>query len=180
MRTRLLPAICAAALIGTSACLAQEAEESEFVMALMTTVNHLSIRFGREACGFVLQDEDGRFSSSKVQWGTVDGCAPLLADDDPDPLSSWHTHGSYAPEYDNEVPSVDDVLGDLEEGTTGWVGTPGGRLWYIAAQEGALWETCGVGCLPHDPTATDALRAPVPSSMSFYDLYYRFEDAGKS
>lgn len=153
---------------------AQSAEETEFVMGLMESMNALSIRFDREVCGYVLRDRDGTYSSTKVSWGGHASCASLPLEDGVEVVSSWHTHAAYSPNYDNEVPSIQDVEGDIRFGVNGWVGTPGGRLWFVESGIETIRVVCGLGCLPTDPNATDRLHDPIPPSMTLNQLYNRF------
>ena len=153
---------------------AQTADELAYVTGLFASMNALSIRFDREVCGFVLRDPDGTYRSTKVSWGGHASCASLPLAPGVEVVSSWHTHAAYARTYDNEVPSIQDVEGDISFGVSGWVGTPGGRLWHIDSARETLRLVCGPGCLPTDANATDAFHAEVPQSMTLGDLYDRF------
>lgn len=153
---------------------AQDAAEQAFVTGLMESMNALSIRLNREVCGFILQDADGTYRSTKVSWGGFATCASLPLEPGARVVSSWHTHAAYDRNYDNEVPSIQDVEGDIAFGVNGWVGTPGGRLWFVESATETLRVACDVDCLPADPNATDQFNALVPPSMSLDELYQRF------
>jgi hypothetical protein len=153
---------------------AQSAEETEFVMGLMQSMNALSVRFNREVCGFVLQLPDGSYDSTKVSWGGHASCASLPLTPGARPVSSWHTHAAWGEGYDGEVPSIQDVEGDMNFGVNGWVATPGGRLWFVDGQTGFMRQVCGRDCLPVDPNFFPEEHGPVQGSYSLDGLYQRF------
>jgi hypothetical protein len=167
-------ALATATALSPMTAQAQDAEELEFVIGLMESMNALSVRFDREVCGFILQDRDGAYRSTKVSWGGHASCASLPLAPGTRVVSSWHTHAAYSPNYDNEVPSIQDVEGDISFEVNGWVGTPGGRLWFVESATETLRVACDTGCLPTDPEATDALHDPIPASMTLNELYGRF------
>jgi hypothetical protein len=107
---------------------AQSGHEAAFILGLMESMNALSVRFNREVCGYILRHPNGAYSSTKASWGGHASCASLPIEDGMEVVSSWHTHAAWAPDYDGEVPSIQDVEGDMQLGVNGWVGTPGGRL----------------------------------------------------
>jgi hypothetical protein len=153
---------------------AQSAEESAFVIALMRGMNQLSVRFDREVCGYILRDATGVYSSTKVSWGGAASCASLPLGPGVPVVSSWHTHAAWAEGYDGEVPSIQDVEGDMRMGMNGWVATPGGRLWFVEGRTGQLRQVCGRGCLPVDPGFVPEEHGPVPEALSIDGLYGRF------
>jgi hypothetical protein len=174
-----LPRLAAAALGAVLLLLpvqapAQSAQETAYVMGLMESMNALSVRFNREVCGYILRHPNGAYSSTKVSWGGHASCASLPIMDGMDVVSSWHTHAAWAQEYDNEVPSIQDVEGDMRLGVNGWVGTPGGRLWFIDGTSGFMRQVCGIGCLPDDPNAIEGSQGPVGDSYTLDALYARF------
>ena len=172
-----LTAFALAALLSVatpSPATAQSAEETAFVLALLRGMNQLSVRFNREVCGFVLRDADGSYSSTKVSWGGAASCASLPLQPGLTTVSSWHTHAAWAEGYDGEVPSIQDVEGDMSMGINGWVSTPGGRLWFVDGRSGALRQVCGRGCLPVDPGFVPEEHGPVPDALSLDGLYARF------
>ncbi|NKX43134.1 DUF4329 domain-containing protein [Roseicyclus persicicus] len=173
--TRLLAAALAAlALALPGPAPAQSAQETAYVMGLMESMNALSVRFNREVCGYILRHPNGAYSSTKVSWGGHASCASLPVTDGMDVVSSWHTHAAWAEEYDNEVPSIQDVEGDMRMGVNGWVGTPGGRLWFVDGRTGFMRQVCGPGCLPEDPNSVEGSQGPVGESYSLDALYARF------
>lgn len=166
-------ALCLALGLATPAA-AQSAAETAYVLALMRGMNQLSVRFDREVCGFVLRDAEGRYASTKVSWGGHASCASLPLGPGVVAVSSWHTHAAFAQDYDGEVPSIQDVEGDMAMGVNGWVATPGGRLWFVDGRTGDLRQVCGRGCLPSDPGFVPEIYGAVPEDFSLDRLYARF------
>lgn len=162
-----------AATFPTSA-VAQDTREAEFVAALMVSMNQLSVRFNREVCGFVLQDAQGDYTSTKVSWGGEASCASLPLEPGMRAVSSWHTHAAWGLGYDGEVPSIQDVEGDMRFGVNGWVATPGGRLWFVDGTTGTIVQYCGRGCLPEDPNFFPEEHGPVAETYTLDGLYARF------
>jgi len=167
-------ALCALLAFAPLPSLAQSAKETEFVTALMHSMNALSVRFNREVCGFVLRHADGTYSSTKVSWGGEASCASLPLEPGVVAVSSWHTHAAWGRGYDGEVPSIQDVEGDMRFGVNGWVGTPGGRLWFVNGETGHMRQICGRGCLPEDPNFFPEEHGPVAESYTLQGLYARF------
>jgi hypothetical protein len=175
MRNLITVALCTLVWLTTPLpTAAQSADETAFVTALMRAMNQLSVRFNREVCGFVLRDADGTYSSTKVSWGGAASCASLPLGTGVAPVASWHTHAAWARGYDGEMPSIQDVEGDMAMGVNGWVGTPGGRLWFVDGRTGAIEQVCGRGCLPVDPGFVPKEHGPVPQALSLDGLYARF------
>lgn len=153
---------------------AQSAQETAFVLGLMESMNALSVRFNREVCGYVLRHPNGAYSSTKVSWGGHASCASLPVVPGMDVVSSWHTHAAWGRGYDGEVPSIQDVEGDMRMGVNGWVGTPGGRLWHVDGRTGSMRQVCGRGCLPEDPNFFPEEHGPVGETYTLDGLYARF------
>jgi len=159
MRPGLGRGLCLAALIcgaGAPAAAqgrAQVADDIDrFVLAHFDRIQPPSIRENREYCGLVGFDADGLLAVTPARPGTVDSCDPGAAPPGFEVIASYHTHGGYTPDADSEVPSVDDLLGDLEDGIDGYVATPGGRVWLNLSEEELTFQLCGRGCVPADPT----------------------------
>jgi hypothetical protein len=167
-------AMMAALVLSPIRATAQSAQETAFVMGLMESMNTLSIRFNREVCGYVLRHPNGAYSSTKVSWGGQASCASLPVVDGMEVASSWHTHAAWDPAYDGEVPSIQDVEGDMRMGVNGWVGTPGGRLWFVDGQTGSMRQVCGRGCLPVDENFGTEDFGPVGENYTLDSLYARF------
>jgi len=173
--SRLISATFAVALALTPIqATAQSQQETNFVLGLMESMNALSVRFNREVCGYVLRHPNGAYSSTKVSWGAQASCASLPILEGMEVVSSWHTHAAWDPSYDGEVPSIQDVEGDMRMGVNGWVGTPGGRLWFVEGQSGTIRQVCGRGCLPIDEDFGDEDFGPVGETYTLDGLYARF------
>lgn len=166
--------VATATLLTTSAAQAQDARELAYVRGLMESMNQLSVRFNREVCGFILQDADGNFTSTKVSWGGEASCASLPLEAGQRAVSSWHTHAAWGLGYDGEVPSIQDIEGDMRFGVNGWVATPGGRLWYVNGTTGTMVQACGRDCLPMDPNFYPEEHGPVSETYTLDGLYTRF------
>lgn len=111
----------------------------------------LSIENDLEYCGYFGVDATGKLTVSKTTSGRRESCLAQLPPDDFDILASFHTHGAYSANLDSEVPSVDDLLGDFEEGIDGYIATPGGRIWLNLVDEEVSILLCGLSCIRPDP-----------------------------
>lgn len=169
-----LASLATAVSLFAAPAVAQDARETEFVMGLMASMNQLSVRFNREVCGFILQDAAGTYTTTKVSWGGEASCASLPLEQGMRAVSSWHTHAAWDVAYDGEVPSIQDVEGDMGFGVNGWVGTPGGRLWFVDGTTGTMRQVCGRDCLPSDPAFLQEDFGPVAEVYSLDGLYQRF------
>lgn len=152
---RLLCLAVAAAFMGS---LAQAQSRGEltgtlnlFAVAHLDEVQRLSIRDGVEYCGLFGYDSSGKLAATPARRGERDGCEPALEPEGFEVIASYHTHGAYALDADTEVPSVEDLLADFEEGIDGYIATPGGRIWLNLAEERRSFQLCGKGCVQADP-----------------------------
>lgn len=122
-----------------------------FAAAHFDRIQPKSIADGVEYCGLFGYDAEGRLAATPAVRGTADSCQP---EEEPDRfvvLASWHTHGAYDRDADTEVPSLDDLISDIEEGIDGFIATPGGRLWFNYAEGRRSVLLCGAGCVKADP-----------------------------
>ncbi|KMW58716.1 hypothetical protein AIOL_003695 [Candidatus Rhodobacter oscarellae] len=71
------------------------------------------------------------------------------------------------------MPSVSDVLADMEEGLDGYLSTPGGRFWFIDGQTGVSRQLCGLGCLPQDPDFAPGLHGTISKRYTLGQLEAR-------
>ena len=140
-----------------------------FAAAVLDTLQVRSIAENVEYCGCFGIDATGRLAATKAVRGSEDSCLPDVPPAGFEALASYHTHGAYSLESDSEVPSVDDMLSDLEEGVDGYVATPGGRLWLNIFDEELAVQLCGPGCVTADPNYRPC-RAYLP------DLEYTLDD----
>lgn len=156
---------------------AQDPQVAALAREVLSQLQERSIKAGREYCGMIGRTVNGDLVLGKVRKGRAGSCMPPR-----DPVgffavASFHTHGAYDPDYDNEVPSVNDVLSDMDEGTDGYVSTPGGRLWHVDRHTGRAVQLCGEGCLPMDPHHEPDPDLPVLRSYTLPALKAR-EDRG--
>lgn len=151
MRPSPLAALLATSLLFATSAPAQDKAEVDLSRAVLATAQPASFTSNREYCGTIGADANGRLLVSQPRQGRRDSCQPRDHPNAVEVFASYHTHGSFDPDADSEVPSVSDVLGDMDEGLDGYVATPGGRLWFIDGQTGVVRQLCGTGCLPSDP-----------------------------
>lgn len=151
--------------------LPQTPAEVAFVSRLFNDIQGLSIAQDREYCGLLGVDETGAYVATEPRRGRTATCLP------PDPafadftvLASYHTHGSFNTEYLNEIPSFDDMRTDIEDGTDGYIATPGGRLWYVDARARIARQICGLNCLIPDPDHREDPDFPVRPTYTLDDL----------
>ncbi|MEM9501876.1 MAG: DUF4329 domain-containing protein [Pseudomonadota bacterium] len=128
----------------------QDAIQS-FAKAQLDRLQSRSFSESVEYCGFIWEDGDGNLDTSPVFRGEEATCGyefqwPLGVK----PVAGYHTHGGYDPRFDDEVPSITDMEGDIKSRIDGYVSTPGGRLWRIDWQEETAHQICGEGCLSQD------------------------------
>ena len=105
-------------------------ELDEFAREYLADVQEISIEAGVEYCGWFGYDGDGDLAATEALPGDADSCDMGEEPDDWIVIASYHTHGSYSPDADSEVPSIDDLAGDIDGQTYGYISTPGGRLWF--------------------------------------------------
>lgn len=168
-------ALVLVALVSGLSAQAQTAEEIAFAKAHLDQVQEASLRRNREFCGLYAYDRNGKLVATPARRGRKASCRPRNPDPDLDVFASYHTHGAYDAAYENEVPSVDDVEGDMEEDTYGFIATPGGRLWFIDKDTGVSRQLCGIGCLLSDPDFEEDRMYPVKDSYTLDDLIERHD-----
>lgn len=147
---------------------AQTRNEVAYMSRFFSEIQPTSFSTRRELCGLLGVDAAGNFVATQPVVGRASSCLP------PNPgsvgftvLASYHTHGAWHPQYLTEVPSFSDIRTDIEDGTDGYLATPGGRLWYIDARAKLARQICGEGCLPKDPGYR---RDPTYSIQQTYTL----------
>ncbi|MBE1283589.1 MAG: DUF4329 domain-containing protein [Rhodobacteraceae bacterium] len=117
----------------------------------LTPIQQLSFATGYEYCGYLGHDAQKRIQFTDMQRGKNDSCTPIVTDAALHLVASLHTHGAYDRDVPAEFPTVRDMRSDASEGVNGYIGTPGGRLWYIDSKAMVAVQLCGLGCLPQDP-----------------------------
>ena len=172
------PLVIALVLTGLSGlpAQAQDAVETELTKQLFEQIQPESFRRDAELCGFIGYDGQGVLRASKPSLGGRDTCETEAPDYMQRVVSSYHTHGSYSPDYYNEIPSDIDVAGDFKLGIGGWVATPGGRLWYVDTQANRVVQVCGLDCLPSDPKFVEGSDGVILESYTFKQLYSKLSN----
>jgi len=144
-------------ILGVALCLAApaHAQDADLVSAAKTTlagIQNNSFNANREYCGMIGRNSAGQIVITRPRKGRRDSCLPRpFRTNDVEVLASYHTHGSHDPGADAEVPSLDDLRADTDEGVIGFVATPGGRFWKTDPDTNSVSLICNVGCLPKDP-----------------------------
>lgn len=162
-------------LSGTGLSAGPLEQEMALAKQILTELQEQSIRDNREYCGLIGRDLQGRLVVTEAVRGSRARCRY------PDPpsgtvlVASYHTHGAFLSDYDNEVPSAIDVQTEMMSGTRGYIATPGGRFWMIDGPTGTARLICDAKCLPWDPRYRSWIAGTVKSRYSYYDLVRRQE-----
>jgi hypothetical protein len=167
-------AAIAVLLAGAPGAVAQEASEMAAARAILMELQPRSFAENREYCGYIGILPDGRHMATEVTRGRRDSC--LSRGDESrflEVTASFHTHAAFEWDADSEVPSVEDVLGDMEEGVDGYVATPGGRFWFIDGARGVARQICGLGCLGQDPDFVEGAAGPIAMQYTLEQLRAR-------
>jgi hypothetical protein len=176
MKIRILAAVIAA--LPALPVAAQPAQELAVARAILMELQPRSFAENREYCGYIGILPDGTYMPTDVTRGRRDSC--LSRGDESrfvEITASFHTHAAYEYEADSEVPSPDDILGDMQEGIDGYVATPGGRLWYIDGARGTATQICGLGCMGQDPDFVPGVAGPIAQRYTLDQIETRI-DAG--
>lgn len=174
MIRRAVLAAAAALLVGPGVARAQDAAEMAAARAVLLQLQPRSFAENREYCGYIGRMPDGRLTATEVTRGDTWGCLSR-ADESRfvQIVASFHTHAAFDRAADSEVPSTDDVRGDMAEGVNGYVATPGGRLWYIDGRRGVATQVCGLGCMGQDPNFIAGDAGPIAQSYTLQQLQAR-------
>ncbi len=160
--------------LGAGAVQAQEAAELAAARAVLLQLQPRSFAENLEYCGYIGRMPGGQLAATEVTRGDAWGC--LSRGDESrfaEVVASFHTHAAFDRAADSEVPSSDDMRGDMEEGVNGYVATPGGRLWYIDGARGVASQVCGLGCIGQDPGFIPGDSGPIAQSYTLGDLIAR-------
>ncbi|MEJ6398696.1 DUF4329 domain-containing protein [Yoonia sp. 208BN28-4] len=122
-----------------------------FARNFLNSIQARSFRERRELCGYFVQLPNGQITATPPVPGNFASCEQLAPQPGQGIFASYHTHGAYGPQYDNEVPSTTDLLSDFEFGIDGYVSTPGGRIWRVENDTREAIQVCGQGCVAVDP-----------------------------
>ncbi len=149
---------------------AQNVAEIEFAKKTLNAIQAQSIEENREYCGYIGLSADGNFIATPPKKGRKASCFVKTIPDDITILASYHTHGGYSYDHDSELPSPDDIKADSEEGTDGYISTPGGRVWFTNTETGMATLLCGEACVISDPDYKADPTLPIKSSYQFSEL----------
>ena len=159
-----------------STTFAQDATEVAFVKSVLNKAQSLSIKAGREYCGYIGIAPNGTLKATKPKRGRLDSCRPREPSENIELIASYHTHASFDIDADSEVPSSNDVLADMDEELDGYVATPGGRLWFIDGQRGVAKQICGRKCLLSDKAFQADIFEPIKKRYTVEQLERREQD----
>lgn len=151
-----------------------DADLIDYAQTVLTSLQSQSFEQGREYCGVIYRDSDRRLQHTDPIKGESSTCTFEYTDDWTDmPRASFHTHGKFDPNYDSEIPSLDDLDGDISDKVLGFVSTPGGRFWMIDWNTEMAEMICGEGCLPQDPNYRSCPGDPEGDIYSLAELRSR-------
>lgn len=152
---------------------AQTDDIDVFAKQILDSLQPVSIAESREYCGYIYKTEEGGLAATPINRGGEDFCdLPEPADST---LASFHTHGGFSDRYDNEVPSVDDVLGDFDAMIDGYIGTPAGRVWLVDYDAQIARQLCSTACITSDPNDDPEDAGFIPQTFTLEELRERFE-----
>lgn len=144
-----------------------------FARDYLNTLQARSFAGQREYCGYFFIDRAGFLQATPPRAGSFAGCDMPAPRRGEGIVASYHTHGSYDPRYDNEVPSTIDLVSDFEFGIDGYVSTPGGRVWLVDFQTRSTRQICGLRCVMPDPNFRPQNESAVRASYTLPDLQRR-------
>lgn len=125
--------------------------ELDFIKEIFDEIQPWSMEINAEICGYIGYNRLGVLVHTRHSVGEEATCSLPNWPRKMVVIASYHTHSTYSPEYDSEVPSSTDLRSDEASGIDGYVATPGGRLWFVDSDTMTTGQICGVGCLYQDP-----------------------------
>lgn len=175
MQRAILPIVFVAVSSTVQAQAVSFEEESALAKSVLASIQPTSIAENVEYCGIIGLNHAGNLVASQPTRGEEGSCLS----DEPSNIvvetASYHTHGGYSADYVNEVPSVDDIEGDMADGVDGYIATPGGRLWYNDTEAEEIFQICGLGCLPSDPLFIQGSDGAIYNSYSYSELIQKLD-----
>lgn len=138
----------------------QSNAEIAFAKSVLDGLQGRSFEINREFCGYIGVNSQGQFEASEPTKGRKGSCRAAEPDADLDILASYHTHGGYSEGHDSEVPSLDDLRADVQEGVDGYISTPGGRVWFNDAKSQISRQLCGLKCINADADFSEDYDVP--------------------
>ena len=187
--TQIIYALCAIAFVviiaraysnvkgpdALQAVLPQE-EVQSFAKEQLNAVQTRSFSENIELCGIIFEDDEAQLGMGRRTGGDEASC-DLIYYDEPGmvPVASFHTHGAYGPQYDSEVPSIQDIKSDMASGIDGYIATPGGRFWHVDHKTGLARMVCGEGCMLQDPGYRSCSSDRIEETYTIQTLQERFQ-----
>ena len=175
-----LLAVLLVAFLAASAAAQQRGDLTDdvdrYAAAIFDRIQPRSIADDREFCGYIGVNGTGKLAATGPKRGRRDSCEPDEPPEDFKILASYHTHGAYTQEADTEVPSLEDLAGDIEEGIDGYIATPGGRLWLNDARLRRAFLLCGPGCVKRDRRFRECRAYPPGHEYTLRSLQRRAEN----
>jgi hypothetical protein len=144
-----------------------------FATSLLNSLQPRSITASVEYCGYIYETANGGLAATSIIRGAEDFCD--LPETTDATVASFHTHGGFSDAYDNEVPSVEDMAGDLDAGIDGYISTPAGRVWLIDHENEIALQLCNALCVIADPNDDPSAAGFVPQTFTLRELEARFE-----
>ena len=144
-----------------------------FAVGFLNSIQPRSIGNRIEYCGYFYMTQDGAIAATPPRPGTFASCNMPGPEPGLGIFASYHTHSAFAPSYDNEVPSVTDLLSDFEFAIDGYVSTPGGRVWHVDYGTRSTSQICGPGCVYQDPGFRPLGEAAIRASYTLPQLGQR-------
>lgn len=128
----------------------QSAREIAFVKTVLNEAQVLSLKTGREYCGYIGLDADGEYVATPPKRGWKRHCKAKDVSRSLIKIASYRTHGTFAEDYEAERPHFKEIEADIYEGIDGYVATPGGRVWFLDGFHMTAKVICGEGCVKSD------------------------------
>lgn len=144
-----------------------------FARSFLNAIQPASIADRVEYCGYFYVEADGSVAATPPLKGTFATCNMPAPRQDDTIFASYHTHGAFGRNYDNEVPSVTDLRSDFDFRVDGYVSTPGGRVWHVDYGTRTTRQICGLSCVYTDPNFQPVDEASVRQSYTIQTLAQR-------
>jgi hypothetical protein len=141
------------------------------VTVILSDLQVASFAVNAEHCGYLGLDATGALVATQINQGTEASCTLPRPPPGMALVASFHTHGTYSPDYASEFPTSTDMLTDASDQIDGYISTPGGRLWYVDTDTMTVRQLCGRGCLPQDPNYRPEDDGPLQAVFTLQDLY---------
>lgn len=150
-----------------------DAQAAQFARAFLNTIQPESVARRAEMCGYFYIDDAGNIAATEPRIGSFAGCDMPVPRQSQNIFASYHTHSAFAPGYDNEVPSAQDLMSDFEFHIDGYVSTPGGRVWHVDYSSQETRQVCGLSCVYMDPGFRPVGEAQIRASYTVPALQQR-------